>query len=184
MKTVMRFALAVLAVGAALGMSGCTDESSRNSLTVVSVNEGHTYFSDLINEADSLKPFIPVDEVLVSFGNIPNGGGEPLGPGEPFSEIVVTRYTVTYDNGIFSPVNGGMNLRVPSGGTTEGSIVLSNSSEKGALLGSLSGTVTTTARITFVGYNYVNGAINGERVETNAALTVQVGNFGDEDVNQ
>ena len=76
MKRVMRFTLAVLTVGAMLGMTGCTDQSSRNSLTVVSVNEGNTYFSDLINVEDPLNPFIPVDQVKVQFGNIRNGGVE------------------------------------------------------------------------------------------------------------
>jgi len=181
MKTVLRFALVVLAVAAALGMSGCTDVSSRNTLTVVSVNGGNAFFSDLINEADTSKSFIPVDAVPVKFGNIPNGGGDPVAPGEPYSEIVVTGYTVTYDNGIYSPVSGGLNVRVPSGGTAEASIALSNTQEKVALLSSLSGTSTTIARIHFVGYNYINGIDNGEQVWANAALTVQVGNFGDTD---
>ena len=180
MKTVMRFTLVVSMIGALLGMSGCTDESSRNSLTVVSVNEGNTYFSDLLNTLDPLKPFIPVDQVLVSFGNIRNGGGAPLEAGAPFSEIVVTGYTVTYDNGIFSPVTGGLNARVSSGGTTEASILLSDSGEKGSL--AISGTVTTIARIHFTGYNYINGSQNGEFVQANAALSVQVGDFGDADV--
>jgi hypothetical protein len=181
MKTVMRFTLAVMTIGALLGMSGCTDVSSRNSLTVVSVNEGNTYFSDLINTIDPLNPFIPVDQVLVTFGNIRNGGGAPLEPGAPYSEIVVTGYTVTYDNGIFSPVTGGMNVRVTSGLTNEASILLSDSGEKGSLV--ISGTVTTIARIHFTGYNYINGSNNGDLVTADAALSVQVGDFGDADVN-
>lgn len=181
MKTAMRFAVAVLIIGAALGMSGCTDDATRNMLTVVSVNDGNTMFSDLINTADTLKPFIPIDEVPVTFGNIPNGyATPPLAPGTPYSEIVVTGYTVTYDNGIYSPVSGGLNVRVSSGGTADGTITLNNSGEKGALLGAIGGTVTTTARITFNGYNYINGANNGEAVTATAAMTVQVGNFGDE----
>jgi hypothetical protein len=177
MKTVMRCTLAALAIGAMLGMSGCTDLSSRNSLTVVSVNEGNSYFSDLINVIDPLKPFIPVDQVKVQFGNIRNGGGAPLEAGAPFSEILVTGYTVTYDNGIFSPVTGGLNCRVSSGSTGDATIILSDSGEKGSL--AISGTVTTIARIHFTGYNYVNGSSNGEGVFANASLSVQVGDFGD-----
>ena len=184
MKTVLRFALAVVAVTAALGMSGCTDTSSRNTLTVVSVNNGNAYFSDLINEADTAHIFIPVDQVKIKLGNIPNGGGAPLAPGDPYSEIVVTGYTVTYDNGIYTPVTGGLNLRIPSGGTAEGTIVLSNSVEKAALLGSMGGsTISTIARIHFTGYNYIDGIRNGDPVWADAALTVQVGNFGDTNVN-
>jgi len=178
MKTVMRFTLAVLTIGVLLGMSGCTDLSSRNTLTVNSVNGGNSYFSDLINVIDPLNPFIPVDQVKVELGNIRNGGGDPIKAGAPFSEILVTGYTVTYDNGIFSPVVGGMNTRVSSGGTNEATIILSDSGEKGALLG-MSGTVTTIARIHFTGYNYINGSNNGDLVTADASLTVQVGDFGD-----
>ncbi len=181
MKTLMRFTLTVLTAVAAIGMTGCTDESSRNQLTVVSVNEGNTYFSDLLNVVDPLNPFIPVDQVKMTLGNTPNGGGTPLEPNTPFSEIVVTGYTVTYDNGIFSPVTGGLNLRIQSGQTVDGTITLSESGEKGAL--SVAGSVTTTARIHFTGYNYINGANNGDKVFADAALTVQVGDFGDTDTN-
>ena len=180
MKTVLRFALAAMAMLAVVGMTGCTDESSRNTLTVVAVNEGNTYFSDLINVVDPLNPFIPVDQVKVSFGNIRNGGGPPLEANTPFSEIVVTGYTVTYDNGVFSPVTGGLNVRVLSGTTSEATITLSDSGEKGSL--AISGTVTTIARIHFTGYNYINGSNNGDTVSADAALTVQVGDFGDTDV--
>src|SRR5213593_3402390 len=103
MKTVMRFTLVVLTIGAMLGMSGCTDLSSRNTLTVDSVNGGNAYFSDVYNNLDPAKPFIPVDQVKVVFGNIRNGGGDPIKAGAPYSEIVVTGYTVTYDNGIYTP---------------------------------------------------------------------------------
>lgn len=177
MKTLMRFTLTVLTAVAAIGMTGCTDESSRNQLTVVTVNEGNSYFSDLINVVDPLNPYIPVDEVKVTLGNIRNGGGAPLEPNTPFSEIVVTGYTVTYDNGVFTPVTGGMNLRIQSGQTADGTITLSDSGEKGAL--SISGTVTTVARIHFTGYNYIDGASNGDKVQADAALSVQIGDFGD-----
>ena len=71
MKTVMRFTLAVLTIGAMLGMSGCTDLSSRNTLTVDSVNGGNAYFSDVYNNLDPLKPYIPVDQVKVVLGIAP-----------------------------------------------------------------------------------------------------------------
>ena len=67
-----------------------------------------------------------------------------------------------------------------SGGTNEASILLSDSGEKGALVG-MPGTVTTIARIHFTGYNYINGSNNGEGVSADAALSVQVGDFGDSD---
>ncbi len=183
MKTVVRFTLVLLTVAATLGMSGCTSESSRAVLTVVSLNEGNTYYSDLINEADSMHIFIPVDQIAVKLGNIQNDGGAPLAPGSPFSEIVVTGYSVTYTPAVFAPITGGMNLRVPSGGEAEGSITISNPSEKAALLGTLSSTATATATITFTGYNRINGSNNGDGVSAVGRLTVQVDNFGDSDVN-
>jgi hypothetical protein len=184
MKTLRLLALAALACTALLAVGGCTDQSTRAILTVQSVNDGNAYFSDLINEADTAKVFIPIDEVTVKLGNIQMDGGVPLSAGAPFSDIILTGYTVTYDNGIYSPVSGGLTAHVPSGGSTEIAIILSNSSEKGALLGSLGGTVTTTARLTFNGFVQANGGNNGDAVHAIASLTVQVGNFGDSDVNQ
>jgi len=181
MKTLRLLALAVLATAALLAVGGCTDQSTRAILTIQSINDGNAYFSDLINEADTAHVFIPVDAVTMKLGNIQNDGGPPLAAGTPFSDIILTSYTVTYDNGIYSPVNGGLSGHVASGGTTEISIILSNSSEKGALLGSMSGTVTTTARVTVRGFVQANGGNNGDGVVGIGALTVQVGNFGDSD---
>jgi hypothetical protein len=184
MKTLRLLALAAIVTAGLLAVGGCTDQSTRAILTIQSINDGNAYFSDLLNEADTAHVFIPVDAVTMKLGNIQNDGGPPLAPGTPFSTIVLTSYTVTYDNGIYTPVNGGLNGIVASGGTTEVSIILSNSSEKGALYFTLGGTVTTTARITVRGFVQANGANNGEPVVGIGALTVQVGNFGDGDVNQ
>jgi len=174
----MRYALALLAIAGSFAIGGCTDESSRNTLTVVTINDGNAFASDLLNEADTAQVFIPVDQVEVTLGNIPNGGGNPVAVDQPFSEIVVTGYTVTYANGIYGPVSGGLNLRVPSGGTASGSIALSNIADKAVL--PLSTASTTTATVHFIGYNYINGVRNGDSVWAEANVTVQVANFGDE----
>ena len=174
----MRYALALLAIAGAFAIGGCTDESSRNTLTVVTINDGNAFASDLLDESDTAQVFIPVDNVEVTLGNIPNGGGTPISPGEPFGEIVVTGYTVTYNNGIYGTVTGGMNLRVPSGGTATGSIALSNLADKAAL--PLWTASTATATVRFTGYNYINGYRNGDAVWAEATITVQVANFGDE----
>ena len=174
----MRYALALLAIAGAFAIGGCTDESSRNTLTVVTINDGNAFASDLINEADTAQVFIPVDQVEVTLGNIPNGGGNPVAVDQPFSEIVVTGYTVTYANGIYNPVSGGLNLRIPSGGTASGSIALSNIADKAAL--PLSTASTTTATVHFTGYNYINGIRNGDSVWAEGNITVQVANFGDQ----
>src|SRR5262245_43718222 len=173
----MRSARALLAIAGAFAIGGCTDESSRNTLTVVTINDGNAFASDLLNEADTAQVFIPVDQVEVTLGNIPNGGGDPIAPGEPFSEIVVTGYTVTY-SGVYGTVTGGMNLRVPSGGTASGSIALSNIADKAAL--PLNMAATTTATVRFTGYNYSNGYRSGDKVWAEGTITVQIANFGDE----
>jgi hypothetical protein len=175
--------MALMAVTALLFINGCTDMSTRADLNVVSVNDGATYYSDLINEADSLKPFIPVDQVVVKFKNVQHDGGAPLQPGTGFSEIVVDHYSVVYNTGVYSPIDGGMNVLVPSGGEAEAAITISYPSEKAALLFTLTGTATATARIDFTGWVRTAGN-NGERVSATAYLTVQVDNFGDSDVNQ
>lgn len=176
MKTVMRIVLAAVALVAAFGMSACTDESSRHLLTVQSVNKGNVYFSDLLTDSGA----VVADAAPVAFGNIPNGGGEPLGPGEPFATIVVTGYTVTYDNGVYPPYSGGLSVRVPSGGTAEAAIGLSDLGAKASV--SPFTATSTTARIVFTGYNETYGVNNGERVTAYANLTVQVANFKDEDI--
>lgn len=175
--------MVMTAVTALLFIGGCTDMSTRADLHVDSVNDGATYYSDLINEADSLKPFIPVDQVTVKFSNVQHDGSAPVAPGSGFDQIIVDHYSVTYNNGIFSPLDGGMNVVVPSGGTAEAAITISNPSEKAALLGTITTTVTATARIDFTGWVRTTGN-NGERVSATAYLTVQVDNFGDSDVNQ
>ena len=175
--------IGLVGVAALFVLGGCTSSSTRSDLTVVTINGGATYYSDLINEADTAHIFIPVDQVTVKFGNHPHDGSAPLTPGSGFSEIVVTGYSVTYSNGVFSPLSGGMNIVVPSGGTVDAAITISNPSEKAALLGSLTSTVTSTATITFTGYVRTTGNF-GDGVSAAGNLTVQVDNFGDSDVNQ
>ena len=175
--------MAMLAVTGLLVLGGCTSTSTRSDLHVVSVNDGSTYYSDLINEADTAHIFIPVDQVTVKFANVPHDGSAPVEPGTGFDEIVVNHYHVHYNNGIYSDIDGGMNVIVPSGGETEAAITISNPSEKAALLSSITTTVTATATIVFTGYVRTTGA-DGDHVTATAYLTVQVDNFGDSDVNQ
>src|SRR5690349_21553279 len=111
MKTVKVFVLALAALGALLAFSGCTDTSSRAILQVVNVNGGHVYYSDLVSDSGT----VVADEAKVTLTNIPNDGATALAPGTPFSQIILTGYTVTYDNGIYPPVSGGLTAVVPSG---------------------------------------------------------------------
>lgn len=175
--------MAMAGVTALFFIGGCTSTSTRADLIVESLNNGATYYSDLINEVDSLKPFIPVDQVAVKFTNKPHDGSTAVEPGTGFSEIVVNNYRVIYDNGVYSPLAGGMNIVVPSGGTAEAFITISNPSEKAALLGTITSTITATAQITFTGYVRTTGDF-GDRVSATGYLTVQVDNFGDSNVNK
>jgi len=175
--------MALMAVTVLFFNGGCTSTSTRADLEVVSVNAGKTYYRDLINEADTAHIFIPVDQVAVTFTNHPHDGSAPLNPGTGFSEIVVNHYTVRYNNNVYSPLDGGMNVVVPSGGTAVAAITISNPSEKGALLGTITSTITATAKIDFSGYVRTSGNY-GDAVSATAYLTVQVDNFGDSNVNK
>jgi hypothetical protein len=176
MKTLKLFGLAFLALVALLGMSGCTDTSSRAILTVVQLNGGNVLYSDLVSDSGTVK----ADQAKVVFGNIQNDGGAPLEPGSPFSEIIVDGYTVTYDNGIYPPVNGGITVRVPSGGTAEVMLAMSDLGAKASIPINIA--TSTTARLTFSGFVHTNGGNNGDRVSARASIPVQVANFKDDDV--
>jgi hypothetical protein len=176
MKTLKLFALALLALVALLGMGGCTDTSSRAILTVVSINDGKVLYSDLVSDSGLVVP----DQAPVVFGNIQNDGGAPLAAGSPFSEIIVTGYTVTYDNGIYPPVSGGITARVSSGSTAEATIAMSNLASKASV--PINTATSTTARITFTGFVHTNGGNNGDTVTAIASVPVQVANFKDSDI--
>jgi hypothetical protein len=168
--------LAVVGASAFLVLGGCTSQSSRAILTVVNVNDGFVYYSDVISDSGT----VVADEVKVTFGNIQNDGGAPLDPGSPFSQIKVTGYSVTYDNGVYPPVSAGLTAWVPSGGTTEASIAISDIGAKASL--PLNIATSTTARITFTGFVLTNGGNNGDGVTAYASLPVQVANFKDADL--
>lgn len=176
MKTFQWFALTALAAVVLLGMSGCTSTSTRSILTVNSVNGGGVFYSDLVSDSG----LVVADQASVEFGNIQNDGGAPLEPGSPFSEIVVTGYTVTYDNGIYPPVTGGLTARVPSGGTAEAAIAMSDLGAKSLV--PLNTAVSTTARIKFTGFVLTNGGNNGDNVTALASVPVVIANFKDSDV--
>src|SRR5882762_10124704 len=170
--------IALMGVTALFFVGGCTSTSTRADLKVVSVNGGGTFYSDLFNDKDSLNPYIPTDNVIVTFANSPHDGSTPVDPGTPFSEIIVDHYKVTYNNGIYSPIEGGMILTVASGTSVDASIAISNPSEKAALLSTLTTTNIATARIDFTGWVRTAGN-NGDRVSAVAYLSVQVDNFAD-----
>jgi len=176
MKTVKGLVLALAALGALAALSGCTDTSSRAILQVVNVNSGHVFYSDLVSDSG----LVVADESKVTLTNIPNDGAASLAPGTPFSEIILTGYTVTFDNGIYPPVSGGLTAVVPSGAETTVSIALSDLGSKSAV--SPGTAVSTTARITITGFNHINGGNNGDLVSAKASLPVVIANFKDSDI--
>jgi hypothetical protein len=176
MKTVKVFVLALAALGALAALNGCTDTSSRTILQVVSVNDGRVYYSDLVSDSGT----VVADEVPMLVTSRPNSGAAPLSPDDPMSQIILTGYTVTFDNGIYPPVSGGVTGIVYSGEETEISIALSSLAAKAALSTSIA--TSTTARIRLTGYNMINGGRNGDAVDAQASLPVQVANFKDSDI--
>jgi hypothetical protein len=110
----------------------------------------------------------------------PNAGTPALAPGTPFSQIVITGYTVTFDNSIYPPVSGGVTEIVYSGEEKTFTIALSDLGAKASLPTNIA--VGTTARITLTGFNHINGGNNGDTVSAMASLPVQVANFKDSDI--
>jgi hypothetical protein len=176
MKTVKVFVLALAALGALAALNGCTDTSSRAILQVVNVNGGHVYYSDLVSDSGS----VVADESKITLTNIPNDGGTALAPGTPFSQIILTGYTVTFDNGIYPPVSAGITAVIPSGEETTVSIALSDLLAKASV--PVNTSVSTTARITVNGFNHINGGNNGDLVTAHASLPVVIANFKDSDI--
>ncbi|HSQ59642.1 MAG TPA: hypothetical protein VLT84_04335 [Acidobacteriota bacterium] len=176
MKTVKVFVLAFAVLGALAALNGCTDTSSRTILQVVSVNDGRVYYSDLVSDSGT----VVADEVPLLVTSRPNSGTAPLSPDDPMSQIILTGYTVTFDNGVYPPISGGVSGIVYSGEETEISIALSNIAVKSSLPVNLA--TSTTARITLNGFNHINGGNNGDRVSAIASLPVQVANFKDSDI--
>ena len=176
MKTVKVFVLALAALGALVALTGCTDTSSRVNLVVVSVNDGKVYYSDLVSDSGT----VVADECKIKLTSVQNDGSLPLTPGTPFSQIFLQSYTVTFDNGIYPPVTGGLTGIVNSGQETELSIALSDLGAKASV--STGVAVSTTARITVHGFNEINGGNNGDQVMATASLPVQVANFKDSDI--
>ena len=176
MKTVKVVVLALAALGALAALNGCTDTSSRTILQVVKVNDGKVYYSDLVSDSGP----VVADEVKITLTSTPNAGTPALAPGTPFSQVILTGYTVTFDNGIYPPVSGGLTGIVNSGEEATFSIALSDLGAKASV--STSTAVSTTARITVNGFNHINGGNNGDQVTATASLPVQVANFKDSDI--
>ena len=178
MKTVKVVVLALAALGALAALNGCTDESSRAILQVVNVNDGKVYYSDLVSDSG----LVVADEVKITATSTPNAGTPALAPGTPFSQIILTDYTVAFDNGIYPPFSSGLTVIINSGEATTFTIALTDLGAKASLPTNIA--VGTTARITIHGFNHLNGGNNGDRVTATASVPVQIANFKDSDVNQ
>jgi len=176
MKTVKVVVLALAALGALAALNGCTDTSTRNILQVVNVNDGKVYYSDLVSDSGT----VVADEVKITVTSTPNAGTPALAPGTPFSQIILTGYTVTFDNGVYPPVTGGLTGIVNSGEEATISLALSDLGAKASVPTSTA--VSTTARITISGFNHINGGNNGDGVSALANLPVQIANFKDSDI--
>jgi hypothetical protein len=113
---------------------GCNDEENKRSVvTVSSMNLNAPFFSDVIDQGDSLQStsddFVAEDWCPVVFKNRPYSSVVFTGPEEPFNDFLITRYRVEWrrvDGGAYipPPFDGAMSTNVPSGEEVEAAIVL------------------------------------------------------------
>jgi hypothetical protein len=184
------FVVGVLAIIAASCENG--SEENRAVVIVSSINENVPYFSDVLEQGDTVlvgglpytvDDFITEDYVVVTFYNRPYNDFTTTGPGKPLSDFLITRYRVEWrlTNGATGTVpptyDGATNIQVPSNTLVSAAILLVPFNLKNAAgvffpLWYSDTEVLTIAHITFWGHE-----VGSDREWSFAAeLTV---NFGD-----
>jgi hypothetical protein len=130
--------LALVGLAAVLASScNTTSEEHRSVVSVSSINDNAPFFSDVLDQGDSIKvtqtgdDFIQEDYVPVTFYNRPYSSAVTTDPELPYSDFIITRYTVTWervDGGPALPASmsftGGTSIIVPTTETVEASILL------------------------------------------------------------
>lgn len=182
-RSVLAFAIAVAAV---LALS-CADESApRSTVTIDSINGGEILDCDLYNNGDDNQQgtdddFIVEDQVTVELRNRPHDAGLTIDPNGPFGAVVFHRCEVRFTGDeSLPPVTSSMHLRVPSGRTVQGEILVVPAAYKiePPLLNILEngGEIRLDAHITLVGEEEDS---NDEVIAT-AVLPVHCANWADE----
>jgi hypothetical protein len=160
-RKITLFACLALVVGVFLASCNDAGENGRAVVTVSSMNGNAPFFSDVLEQGDSLffppggplaglpltlDDFVGEDWVPVTFYNRPYNDFATTGPGKPFNDFLVTGYHVTWrrvDGGVGIPpaYTGATNINVPSG------------KEIGALILLVPYEVKNTPLMTAINYN-------------------------------
>lgn len=117
-------------------LASCNDqENKRAVVTVSSINSNSPFFSDVLDQGDSLQSaaddFVREDWCPVIFQNRPYNGVVFTGPDLPFNDFLITRYRVDWrrvDGGLATdippPYDGATSINVPSGEEVAATILL------------------------------------------------------------
>jgi hypothetical protein len=199
--------LALVSVAVGLGLASCDEEGgdTRNLVQVVSLNEGIPLLSDVYhfgaNTVDPTDDFIPTDVVEVIFQSRKHDDQLTVSPGKPFGTVRFHSYRVMFNNDptgadldgdstvdLFS-FTAPMQVVVPTGGTSEGAVLIISGAAKvlepisclgpvggGGCGGNSAVEYAADAYITFFGTEETSGA----EIEVNTGLTVRIAQFGDE----
>ena len=162
----MRIRLLVFVAAVALAVAilvSCDNdpEQNRSVVTVASINDNAPLFSDVLGGADSSSAAIYPDVISVVFYNRPYNAMITTGPGEPYGDFLITRYTIDWvrtDGGspALPPLDAGVSIQVPTGEFVKGEIVLVTHQNKATSpLADLVGVpqqISMDARIIFYGH--------------------------------
>jgi hypothetical protein len=191
-RKILAFSLVVVVL--AIIAASCENGSQENRAVVIvsSINENVPYFSDVLEQGDTVlvgglpyivDDFITEDYVVVTFYNRPYNDFTTTGPGKPLSDFLITSYRVEWRlaNGATGAVpptyDGATSIQVPSNTLVSAAVLLVPFNLKNAAgiffpLWYSDTEVLTIAHITFWGHE-----VGSDREWSFAAeLTV---NFGD-----
>lgn len=181
----------VAALGLVTAILGCDpEELPRSDITILSVNDGDPLQSDVLNngsdETDPSDDFIPEDEIVIRFVNVPSDAQGPNSAIGAFSDVTINSYRITFAAVdplgaavAIDPVVGGMHAVVRSNNLTDAAIVAVPAAIKirppvsGLVSG---GEIIATAHLEFWGEEKTSG----DNIYVDAYMVVNFANFGDE----
>jgi hypothetical protein len=183
----------VAALALVTTLLGCDpDELPRSDITVLSVNGNDALQSDVINAGEDDTPgteddFIPEDEVIVRFSNVPSDAQGVNTSTGAFSDVTIESYRITFagvdPSGApvaIDPVVGGMHAVVRSNNFTDVAIVVVPAAIKMrppvSGLQTNPGEIVGTAHLEFWGTEKTSN----DDIYVDAFLVVNFANFGDE----
>jgi len=138
-RKIVAFSLVVGLIAVFAGSCENDSESNRAVVIVSSINENTPFFSDVLEQGDTVlvggsyytvDDFITEDYVLVTFYNRPYNDFTTTGPEQPLSDFIVTRYRVEWRlaSGAAGPVppmyEGATNIQVPSNTLVSAAVLL------------------------------------------------------------